>query len=108
MISMTTNLSPNEVLLKAADLIETQGHCTGAYATDWAGTRVSSQSPDAVSFCALGAIRRTCEDFDVRMQCYDLLKKFLDGKNIGEWNDASTLEEVVFGMREAAKGEANV
>ena len=51
------------ILLKAARLIETKGWVQGAIATDSNGLGVPSYHPDAISFCALGALNRTLSDF---------------------------------------------
>jgi hypothetical protein len=51
---MSEELSAADILEKAADLIQTVGHCKGSFSR-WAAGDVAS-GPTVVAYCALGAI----------------------------------------------------
>lgn len=48
---------PKSILKKAKKLIK-KGWCKGAFARTASGESVPSDSPDAVKFCAIGAVNR--------------------------------------------------
>jgi hypothetical protein len=93
-----------EVLNKAADLIEPEGKWTqGEMAKGKTGSKVLPNSPLAVCFCAVGAIRRVAR-LPIYYDALNVLAK-KTGPFIGRWNDAPkrTQAEVVATLREAAK-----
>ena len=95
---MTTNLTPQQVLLAAADLMEKCGKATGQY--------VDEQG----RVCALGAIGRSllfscCDGEDTirfRSAVDDLLRKHIGEELlITEWSDASDAATVIATLRKA-------
>ena len=101
-----SDLTVAEVLERAADLIEPEGAwTTDASARNQSGESVSVRNPDAVCFCALGAILRFGGG---AMNADDYFGNFLQDRQnwlaIGHWNDAPgrTQAEVVPKLREAA------
>ena len=50
-----------EILLNAADLIESTGHCRFALAVDAKGEALDAFSPEAVAYCGRGAILATAD-----------------------------------------------
>ena len=87
-------MTEKELLVKARALIENpktwiQGHG----AEDSAGLEIAAVSPDAVSFCAIGALDRAC--FNLRVGFCSIVAtaalQRLDGmvdNELGFWNDA--------------------
>lgn len=106
-------MTPREVLLKAAVLVE-RGWCRGEMARDARGNKVSPISDAAVCWCALGAAKSAA---DGRIHPYtharDALHAHLfsqpdsgDGPDpVTVWNDAPdrTQAEVVAALRAAAE-----
>lgn len=105
-------MSPAEILLKAADVIETRGWHQGAL-VDPCGTGV----------CALGAISIAVDEIPDAQDTWAsdhpgtvavaLLGEWIYdryGYGITYWNDrdGQTKDEVVAGMREAAKADGEV
>lgn len=93
-------------LEKAAALIERTGWTQRAYARLANGDNTSWRSPEAVCFCAAGALYRVTllADYGTQLDAREALKKFL-GTHIGEWNDQSdrTAGEVISTMNSAAR-----
>jgi hypothetical protein len=114
------SLSIADILDRAADLIEPEGWwCQEAFARDSFGESVHPSSPDAVCFCATGAVTRAAGNRHVeRHKALQVLAndfspppEFLGhiGGNryvsaMAAWNDAPerTQSEVVSKLREAA------
>jgi hypothetical protein len=99
-------LSIAEVLSKAADLLEKPGAWTKrAFARDAGGRPVEDPTePEAVCFCAAGAIWRS--GGEVCGAAYNALLEYLgDAVFVSGWNDAKdrTQAEVVAALREAAR-----
>ena len=117
-------MKEKRVLREAADLIEKVGWCQEVDALDGRGIATTIWNPDAVAWCATGAVGKVCgvdshnpdaeTDLDVIM-ALDRLTRFLPGNEdlredapatvtVGSWNDTRgrTAEEVVRTMREAA------
>jgi hypothetical protein len=95
-------MSVADSLEKAADLIEPEGAWTqGCYARLADGETTGSFNPDAVCWCALGAIQKTGGGRDAFSALYDMMPA--DGL-VSPWNDAPerTQAEVVAKLREAA------
>lgn len=106
---MTAPQTVADVLDAAADLLEKPGAwTTEACARSEEGQRIEWDSPDAVCFCALGAIFR--ESMLLQTQALDAddhFGRYLGGKNwqtISRFNDAPgrTQSEVVAALRAAA------
>lgn len=102
-------MTPSEILLKAADLIEQKGWTQGAYARS-GEFEVSSLHREATCYCTIGAI--ICATGEARM----LGRGVVDGTkarlfamigdhDIVSWNDTPgrTKEEVVEALRRAAQ-----
>ena len=53
-------MNEREVLSKAADLLEEKGWCQDAMALDGEGGECESWEPEAVVFCAMGAVQQVC------------------------------------------------
>ena len=97
------------ILEKALALIDApQKWCRGANARNKKGEIRYSYDEDAVSFCSLGALRRTCYDTKLQGECIRILRNgmgILVG--IGEWQDSHSHEEVMAAWKRAiakAKG----
>lgn len=103
-------VNASEILNAAADLIEPDGAWTQR-----AGARTSDNGfcdttdPEAVAFCATGAIyrvSRTALGFDYPTYCkaVDALESQIDRATIARWNDwpDRTQAEVVEALRKAA------
>lgn len=101
-------MTPREVLLKAAELVE-RGWCQGTGAKNGAGREVSTTGRAAVCWCAEGALGRAahgCEDHDFYAAKNALLRALPSlVLSIPEWNDAPgrTQAEVVAALRAAAE-----
>ncbi|MDI3261174.1 MAG: hypothetical protein QJR02_15925 [Sinobacteraceae bacterium] len=85
------------VLTRARDLVARPGGWTQEEgARDDMGRPVPVFSPDACSFCSMGAIARACEDRHFE-KGWDILRTALGGRLVAPWNDAPerTQAEVV-------------
>lgn len=102
-------MTPEEILLKAADDIATNGHYKGNYFAG--GDRANGPA------CALGAIDRATYGRGLRTDFHPspllasalhLLAKEIGVSNIADWNDApeTTAEDVILAMKRAAHGDA--
>lgn len=104
---MTKTIS--EILFAAADLIEPEGKWTqGCSARNAEGNSASATRPDAVCWCAVGAIWCAAESHTSKLAdaATDELEQVLGGLiAVGKWNDAPerTQAEVVAKLREAAE-----
>lgn len=106
-------MTPREVLLKAAELVE-RGWCQGHGATDKSGNTVDRDADDAACFCALGAISRATQGtkqsvrndlfWDARARLGDVVDQ-AGFMGVAPWNDAPgrTQAEVVQALRQAAE-----
>lgn len=110
-------MTPEEVLLKAADLIERKGWTQYRSAMGSQGQPMLATSTGATRFCALGAIeyvayqeipssRDLSRRMRLRSQSAELLMKHIHN-SVSSWNDSyhRTKEEVVQALREAAGKE---
>lgn len=100
-------MTPSEVLLAAADLIEPEGAWTQrAFARDRHGTALTARSYGAVCWCADGAIIHSAGDEAyLHGPCLAAVYRIIpDTLLINHWNDAPdrTQAEVVAALREAA------
>jgi hypothetical protein len=105
-------MSAKAVLLRAAELVE-KGWTQGAYARDANGQVVTTSSPNAVTFCASGAVFRADYDLNAGGARSDTFDAFaaLYGKDTGisdalaQWNDqpGRTVAEVAARFRKAAE-----
>jgi hypothetical protein len=104
-----SNMTPQDILIKAAELLDsaptawTQKHI----ARDEGGWPEPANHPNACSWCALGAIAKAQNLPDAPQgdnPAAKLLASHL-GVNIVDWNDnpLRTREDVIQGLREAAK-----
>lgn len=115
-------MTPQELLLKAADLIEHNDWTQGAYARNVNGCGVYPNSISAMSFCVVGAMTRTVFDESrerllregksdsaadqiLGRQAADLLTSQICQSDVPDWNDdpARTKAEVVQALRAAAE-----
>lgn len=106
-------MDEREVLLRAADLIESKGWCKDFSALDADLNEVDPWSDSACVFCAVGAIESVAAngyaDFDgltLSNGAIDRLSRALGARNVIRWNDEDgrTQEEVVAALRKAAEG----
>ena len=99
-------MSPNELLNRAADLIENLGWCQGAAARNKAGRAVFVDAPSAAAFCPIGAMNRVVgwRLGPVYWAARAMLRRYV-GQDIGLWNDqpGQLAALVVAGMRAAAQ-----
>lgn len=103
-------MSPDEILTKAADLLEKPGAWTqGSAILDRYGRPTGWSDPRACCFCAFGAIRRASGDPEItKCEALDFADRFAAGlgfSGIIDFNDAPerTQAEVVAKLREAAE-----
>jgi hypothetical protein len=103
-----------EVLEKAADLIETVGHCKGNFSE-------SDDQGNKLAYCALGAIAEAVDSmeasYSLRERTEDALERWLFGKlylgqtgrSIPFWNDHRLRkpEQVVDALKQTAKDIRN-
>ena len=101
-----------EILARAADIIEDYGWTRGAFARDTDGVSVSETSPDACRFCAFGAIRRATFDVldgsdnqEAERAANALNETICADFDIAHWNDnyADGGEHVASSLRKAAE-----
>ena len=112
-------MNERDVLARAADLLENTGWCQDAMAMDREGVDVDSWDPEAVEFCAIGAVQKVCgvtgnssqERYELLViPALNRLMEFAPKDSMGKtypvsiWNDHRdrTMEEVVDTMRRAA------
>lgn len=105
-------MTPSEILLKAADLIEQKGWTRYGYARDEDGNDVNPTSRHAVCFCAIGAIRASANDRglgSLSRTAVRFAEDALDCNSLDDWNDefGRTKEEVVEALRRAAQSTDN-
>lgn len=101
---MTKTIS--EILFAAADLIAKPGAWTqGAFARTSNGTQVGSTHPEAVCWCAAGAINRAAFDANSRVNDAHIVFEGVVGGFEFTWNDSFFRKqaEVVAKLREAAE-----
>lgn len=100
--------TPAQVLREAAALVE-RGHCKEHFAVTKGGDVTWGDYPDAVAWCALGAMDAVCPR-DARrnvagatMEARTALREVV-GQPLDDWNDAHerTAAEVAAAMRKAA------
>jgi hypothetical protein len=103
-------MTPQEVLIKAAELLESSPTAwTQEYiARDHTGFPGEANHPSACSWCAMGAIAKVQNLPDAPQEhnaASKLLASHLGALSIVEWNDnpVRTREDVIKGLREAAK-----
>jgi hypothetical protein len=98
----------NQVLLAAADLLETTGWTQAYYARDSAGNPVASEDKNAACFCTYGALRRVTksrkENHVTRLILEETLRRITGDDYILNWNDkpGQTAENVIATLRKAA------
>ena len=110
---MSINSDAADLLESAAFVIGTGHHAKGYYAKNLRGDETSRASPEACSWCAIGAILAAEDEFHFGLDAYDLAMDALD-EDVGfipAWNDARerTPAEVEAAMLKAAaklRGEA--
>lgn len=96
-------MTPQEVLLKAADLIENNGWTQNFMARNVEGLSVNQLSIEASCFCILGAMLNISGNH--ADDAAKILRDHLNIPHIAMWNDnpSRTKEEVINALREAAK-----
>ena len=110
---MSINSDAADLLESAAFVIGAGHHAKGYYAKNLRGDETSRASPEACSWCAIGAILAAEDEFHFGLDAYELAMDALD-EDVGfipAWNDARerTPEEVEAAMLKAAaklRGEA--
>lgn len=85
-------MTPRQLVTKAIELIADPAHwCRGVTARDADGRKVEASSPDAVAFCALGALYRVVglngSVDGVATALYNTIAK-RGFTNIGQFNDS--------------------
>ena len=105
---MADSLTVAEALERAADLIEPEGKWTqGRPARGKDGAFVDARSPQAVCWCAIGAVDAAVASatfYFTALKARDALRFAIGSGFIVDWNDAPerTQTEVVAKLREAA------
>lgn len=98
-------VTPQDLLVRAYDLLGEFGICRGHYAVDGNGEYCPSTDPRAQSFCSVGAISRASYDligtYDLEIAGKAFLKLQPDVAII-DWNDGATDEEILATFRKAA------
>lgn len=102
-------MTPQEILAKAADLIEATGWVQEHCAVDSHGWGIGLHSEEAVAFCMLGAIRKVIgEDKHLRIEIGPLrMFEACFKESMPGWNDepGRTKVEVVQALRLVARGD---
>lgn len=97
------------ILRDAADLIEPPGRWTrGTLARDEHGLPVAAESPDAVCWCALGAVQRVASaDTNARWDALEAIEAIVaEPAPISHWNDRQPSAALVISvLRDAADEE---
>ena len=119
-------MKEKRVLREAADLIEKVGWCQEVDALDGRGIATTIWNPDAVAYCATGAVEKVCGVYSAEPEfetetgvtmALDRLWEFLPWNGdppeedapvttaIASWNDTAgrTAREVINAMRRAAE-----
>jgi hypothetical protein len=92
----------HQILQRARNLIEA-GWIQGGFAKDAKGNRVACTSPDAVCFCAVGALLRAAHeiapsDHDVYLKAKQQIMNritTIGEMNITTWNDHTSRDDVL-------------
>ncbi len=100
-------LSVSEVLSRAADLLEKPGAwIQGPVARNEKGRDVFARSPDAVCWCAMGAIKASTREYqgELYLEAVEAADPFMSGC-VPVFNDAPgrTQAEVVSALRAASE-----
>lgn len=105
-------VTPQDVLVRAYDLLSEFGIGRGQYAQDAAGYGVDVTDPRAVAFCSVGSVMRA--RYDLGLPIWDennkralelLYEAGFDPQrtsSITGWNDRATDEEILATFRKAA------
>lgn len=119
------DVTPQEIVGRAADLLAEFGWCRNTYAINDRGDQVPSRSPDAVAFCAIGALQRAALEFGVctwqkepdnpfLLAC-ELVSQTIGEPTLTHWNDCKALPgqvqmtfETVAGLSDTVPEEAKV
>jgi hypothetical protein len=114
MMSLENNVSVRQVLLQAADLIETGWH-QGSMAVDATGKPVFAVNPQACRFCMLGAMTRAAYELcneqngfaqaNLVSDAMETVRPLLPGFSLSMFNDRQdqTAENVARVLRQAAE-----
>lgn len=98
-------MKPSEILAKAADLIAPEGAWTqGSYALSANGDTAPPEDPEAVCWCASGAILRVAPSEDAARVARRIVMETNQLFSLGQWNDrpSRTQAEVVAALRKAS------
>lgn len=96
----------SDMLDLAADYVSI-GWCQRVFAHTSTGRATSSDSPDAVGWCILGALERATSGSDAKLHAEDVLAGLIPGDYLDLWNDVPhrTQTEVIALLRKAARIE---
>jgi hypothetical protein len=92
----------------ARALIE-KGWCQKDYAQDRCGSGIWYDDPQAVCYCAVGAIRAVCGEDEIADVAERTVEGVVGAASLISWNDKHTQAEVIEAFRKAAelaRGEA--
>lgn len=103
-------VTPQDVLIRAHDLLGEYGICRGAYALDGNGNATNVDDPNRQSYCSVGGIARAIKDLTgsnnellFNQSITALLMTGIPGTCVSEWNDAlATDQEILSTFRKAA------
>lgn len=80
-------MSTREVLVRAAALLREKGWTQGCSARDKTGFGLQSTSPDAMRFCAVGAMFRVCRGHE---SFFEAVRELARDAGVGDSPDPST------------------
>lgn len=103
-------MKAKDILIEAANLLETKGWTQGAFARDANGISISDDEESAVCFCTIGALNRvSCENVvcghnTEGHKAYEHLRNSIGRHRVTKWNDYDdrTKEDVINTLRTAA------
>ena len=92
--------------MKAWQLIEKEENwCKGYTALNSSGKFVYPESPDAVKWCAIGAITKCYSTQEGYIRVMENLQRLVGNRYMNDWNDTSTHAEIIAALQAAESPE---